>query len=170
MSIFLGIYNSFKSFILDGLDFRRDRLFTIGYESLDVNSFLKILKNSDIQTLIDIREIPISRKRGFSQNELEEICKKHDLQYVHFRELGSPTWLRQKLRADRDYGFFFNQYRHYIKNNGGRKFVVEINKLAADRPTCLLCFEKDYKMCHRKVVASEVKKINGNGLKIVHLP
>lgn len=165
----LRIYNPLKSFIRNKLDSRGKRLFTLGYERLDIANFLEILKNSDIQTIVDIREIPISRKQGFSQNELREICRRHSLQYIHFKKLGSPTWLRRKLRVDGDYDFFFRRYREYLKNNGGREFVARINKLATDKPTCLLCFERDHKACHRKIVASEIKKINGNGLEIVHL-
>jgi len=33
----------------------------------------------------------------------------------------------------------------------------------------LLCYEKDPETCHRKIVANEVMKKDGNGLKIKHL-
>jgi len=169
MLTLLRTYNFLKSFIRNKLDPRGDRLFTLGYERLDVANFLEILKNSNIQTLVDVREIPISRKQGFSRDELKEICSNHSLQYIHFRELGSPTWLRRKLKIDGNYDFFFKRYKSYLKNNGGRDFIEEVSRLAMSKRTCLLCFEKDYKICHRKIVASEAKKANGDGLEIVHL-
>ena len=33
----------------------------------------------------------------------------------------------------------------------------------------LLCFERDPELCHRKIVAEEVKKRNNNGLRINHI-
>jgi uncharacterized protein (DUF488 family) len=33
----------------------------------------------------------------------------------------------------------------------------------------LLCFERDPQMCHRKVVAEEIIKRNGNGLKVKNI-
>ncbi len=41
--------------------------------------------------------------------------------------------------------------------------------LKSDEKIALLCFEHDPDYCHRKIVAEEVKKRDGNGLKIKHI-
>jgi uncharacterized protein (DUF488 family) len=33
----------------------------------------------------------------------------------------------------------------------------------------LLCLEKDDEKCHRKIIAEEIKKMDGNGLEIIAL-
>jgi uncharacterized protein (DUF488 family) len=48
----------------------KSELLTIGYEGREINEFVKYLKQYNISCLIDIREIPISRKKGFSKSAL----------------------------------------------------------------------------------------------------
>ena len=45
---------------------RRD-FYTIGYEGSRVEDFLRVLKQAGIETLIDVRDLPLSRKRGFQR-------------------------------------------------------------------------------------------------------
>src|SRR4051794_12371085 len=47
-------------------------LFTVGYQGLDVGSFLSLLAESAIETVVDVRELPLSHKRGFSKKGLAE--------------------------------------------------------------------------------------------------
>ena len=42
------------------------KLFTIGYEGTDFPDFLETLKEVKADVLLDVREIPISRRKGFS--------------------------------------------------------------------------------------------------------
>jgi uncharacterized protein (DUF488 family) len=39
---------------------------TIGYEGVSLADFLATLKAAGVQLLLDIRELPISRRKGFS--------------------------------------------------------------------------------------------------------
>jgi len=38
-------------------------LMTIGYEGVDIRAFIAGLKSHKVNTLIDVRELPLSRKR-----------------------------------------------------------------------------------------------------------
>ena len=40
-------------------------IYTIGYEGIDIDRFLSLLRKHDIETVIDIRELPLFRKPGF---------------------------------------------------------------------------------------------------------
>ena len=42
-------------------------LFTIGYEGVSLDDFLATLENTAIDVLLDIREFPVSRRKGFSK-------------------------------------------------------------------------------------------------------
>ena len=37
------------------------------------------------------------------------------------------------------------------------------------RNAALLCFERNTQKCHRKIVAAELRKLDGNGLKVEHI-
>jgi uncharacterized protein (DUF488 family) len=142
-------------------------VFTIGYEGSDIDEFILRLKNQKIARLIDIREIPLSRKRGFSKNELKKRVESENIEYVHLRALGSPSEIRQKLKNDHDYNSFFEAFDIYLNEN-----ILTLNeayKLVLDGLNCLMCFERLPEDCHRSRVALKIKEIDGNGLKISHL-
>jgi len=54
----------------DAMGTRRTVLATISYEGADQVDFIASLHAAAITRLIDVREIPISRRRGFSRSAL----------------------------------------------------------------------------------------------------
>ena len=42
-------------------------LFTIGYEDKIIDNFISELKNNNIEKVVDVRELPLSRKKGYSK-------------------------------------------------------------------------------------------------------
>jgi hypothetical protein len=48
-----------------------EKLFTIGYEGVELKDFITALKAAGATVLLDVRELPISRRRGFSKNALK---------------------------------------------------------------------------------------------------
>jgi uncharacterized protein (DUF488 family) len=65
-------------------------VFTIGYEERSIDEFISRLKKFHINVLIDVREIPTSRKAGFSKKRLAEFLRSADIEYIHVKALGSP--------------------------------------------------------------------------------
>ena len=82
-------------------------LLTIGYEGRAIDEFIARLKQFNISRLIDVREIPLSRKPGFSKTSLRERLEDEKIEYVHIKALGSPSPIRNKLKTDWDYDYFF---------------------------------------------------------------
>mgnify|MGYP001606301427 CR=1 FL=1 len=132
--------------------------YTVGYEGMDIVNFIKKLKDWNVELLIDIREIALSRKNGFSKSTLKEELKKSGIRYRHLRSLGSPKALRYKLRKDWDYKIFFDEYRNHIKDPEIQDAIDELSALAKSKKTVILCYEKDHKTCHRSIIAEELKK------------
>ena len=77
---------------------RNYEIFTIGYEGRGVEEFISQLKHFHITRLIDVREIPLSRKKGFSKSALKERLEAEKIEYLHFKSLGSPSSIRNKLK------------------------------------------------------------------------
>ncbi|MFZ1072971.1 MAG: DUF488 domain-containing protein [Verrucomicrobiia bacterium] len=142
-------------------------LYTIGYEESDAATFLKKVEGAGVRTVLDVRELPQSRIPGFSKTALSTALGQRNIKYVHVRELGSPRELRHALREDGDFTAFTRGYLLYLKKQ--REHIEAVKKMAYTEPCCLLCFEKDHNVCHRKFVALEVKSAARNGLQIVHL-
>lgn len=126
-------------------------VYTIGYEGLTTDSFIETLKKNAIEQVLDVREIPISRKPGFSKSKLTDVLGKVGISYVHIKELGSPKEIREKLQETKDYETFFFKYRNYL----GTHFylIQDAWELVTEKKTCLLCFEKKPSECHRSVIA-----------------
>ena len=140
---------------------------TIGYEGRDIDEFVSHLKNYNVTRLIDVREIPLSRKRGFSKSALRERLELEDIEYVHLRSLGSPSEIRHKLKIDWDYDYFFKAYSEYLSQN--QNAIAEAYRYITDGVNCIMCFERFPEKCHRSIVASKIKEFDGNGLEITHI-
>ncbi|MDA8105447.1 MAG: DUF488 domain-containing protein [Nitrospiraceae bacterium] len=143
-------------------------VFTIGYEDSTIDEFITRLQKHNIAVLVDVREVPASRKPGFSKNRLSEILHDHNIGYLHVKALGSPKAIREKLHRDNDYESFFDGYNAYIDSQ--LDVVKELYDEVVSRETsCLMCMERFPEHCHRRVVADKIKEIDGNGLKIRHI-
>jgi uncharacterized protein (DUF488 family) len=145
-----------------------EAVFTVGYEERTIDEFVQRLQKYDIKVLVDVREIPASRKKGFSKTKLNEMLGSVGIKYLHVRELGSPRELRKKLYADKDYTYFFSEYKKHLNRNID---VLEhlYSEVISNESSCLMCMERLPSQCHRKVVAERIKEINGNGLQINHI-
>lgn len=115
-----------------------------------------------------MREVPASRKTGFSKNSLSEHLESAKIKYLHVKELGSPKTLRDKLKEDKDYDLFFAEYGKYLKTK--LNLVKSLYRdVISHELSCIMCFEREPSQCHRKVVAEKIKEIDGNGLIITHI-
>ena len=54
-------------------------LFTIGYEGRALDELIAELQAHRIDRVIDVRELPLSRRRGFSKTPLREALAAHDI-------------------------------------------------------------------------------------------
>ena len=110
------------------------------------------LTNAGVAVLADVRAVTVSRKRGFSKNGLRERLAVAGIRYVHFRELGDPKPGREAARAGR-YDAFRAIYGEHLATPKAQEDLSALAHLIVDQPTCLMCFERDPRSCHRSIVA-----------------
>ena len=131
----------------------RKTLFTIGYEGLSPDRLHAALKAADVAVLADVRAVANSRKRGFSKGALKAGLAEAGLGYEHFRSLGTPKSGREAARAH-DAGLMRRIYCEEVLDTADGGLALDaLAELAAERPVCLLCFERDPARCHRRVLA-----------------
>lgn len=46
------------------------KVFTVGYEGWAVDDFIGVLKLAGVDRVVDVRELPLSRCKGFSKTKL----------------------------------------------------------------------------------------------------
>jgi uncharacterized protein (DUF488 family) len=143
-------------------------LYTIGYEGLDKRQFIAHLTNHGVDVVADVRKLPLSRKKGFSKSALEEMLNQGNIEYLNFRDLGAPKELRDELYQSWNYSRFFRKYLKCIEDK--QDLLEAIHTLiSSGKKVSLLCYERNPEQCHRKVVAEQIKRIDGNGLEIKHI-
>lgn len=143
------------------------QIFTIGYEGEDITHWTNRLKQADVDVLVDIREKPISRKKGFSKSALKANLERNNIEYIHYRNLGSPGDIRKQLMEDKDYITFFDRYDEYL--DAQVETLDEIVIGLRERRPCLMCFEKNHRQCHRNSVAKRLEENYPGEVRIVHL-
>ena len=69
-----------------------DHIFTFGYEGLSLKAFIARLKSARVETVIDVRANPLSRKPGFSKRAPSpRLCKAPELTTTIGRPWGART-------------------------------------------------------------------------------
>ena len=131
-------------------------LYTIGYEGLRMDAFAACLAGHGVETVVDVRQLPLSRKPGFSKSALAANLSQRNFGYVHRPELGCPRPIRDQYRQNEDWNQYTESFLNYIATQD-----EALSDLAgfASRITCaLLCYEADYNFCHRSMVADAVAR------------
>jgi uncharacterized protein (DUF488 family) len=139
-------------------------LYTIGYEGTDIDRFIATLKAVRICILADVRELPLSRKKGFSKTSLRERIEREGMEYVHLSALGDPKEGREAARAGR-FDQFRKIYNKHLAQPAPQELLRQLAALVNERTTCLMCFERDPTECHRLIVASQLPK----SVRTIHL-
>ena len=135
------------------------KIYTVGYEGLDIDSFLSLLADNDIETVVDVREMPLSRKPGFSTKSLASVLNLSGREYVHMVDLGCPKLVRDRYREDGNWKRYTEGFMKHLKTQDDA--IAELSALAATSNCALLCYEADSNFCHRSMVASAVKDYCG---------
>lgn len=142
-------------------------LFTIGYERHRApESLVKLLRDAGVERLVDVRQLPMSRRKGFSKTALAHALQRGGVTYEHERALGNPKAYRDLYRTG-ERGTGERLYRAHLKN-GSSDAVDKLAETLTHRTTCVLCYEHDHKDCHRAVIVDEVRG-RLPALKVTHL-
>src|SRR5687767_2893711 len=91
-------------------------LMTIGYEGLSLREFFDLLSRCKVERLIDVRAVPLSRKKGFSKTPLSEQLARRGIEYTHYPDLGCPKDIRESYKADDDWAKYTEKFRAYLPN------------------------------------------------------
>lgn len=138
---------------------RGAEVFTIGYEGRQPDELIAMLRAHRVDRLIDVRERPSSRRKGFSKSALRDALAAAGIDYVHVRAAGNPLRHRHDDRGD-----LLAAYTAHL--DGVPEAVAELAAAIDGHRAALLCVERDPASCHRSILAG---RLRGRGVKIVDL-
>ena len=144
---------------------QKAKLFTLGYEGSTVESFLERVQAAGVRTVMDVRQLPLSRKKGFSKTAFRQEIERAGLGYVHLAAFGCPKPIRDAYKVDADWSAYTRDFSAHLRTKG--EAVRELWESAQRDDACLVCFERDHTRCHRSIVADAAWKLGG--LSIEHL-
>ncbi len=135
-------------------------LCTLGYEGVAWAPFLRTLQDAGVRLLIDVRQLPLSRRPGFSKRPLSAGLAEAGIDYVHFRALGTPPEGREANRR-REWDRFWAIVEASLSTLEAEAALEQVAALAQEQPSCLLCFEADPCICHRLRVGEKLQERHG---------
>ncbi len=143
------------------------KLFTIGFTGKSAEGFFDLLKNADVNKIIDTRINNVSQLSGFAKGaDLKFFAKEiGDMSYVHNVDF-APT---KELLADyRNKKMNWKEYEDaYLNLLDMRKIIQKVN-VEDLHQNCLLCSEHTPEKCHRRLLAEYLKNVR-NDIEITHL-
>ncbi len=131
------------------------RIFTIGYEGATVGEFLAALRQAGVERVIDVRALPLSRRPGFSKSPLKAALKEAGIEYVHLKALGTPSEGRTAARAGR-HDDLKRIYAGQLELPEAIAQSALMMDLAREKPSALLCMEREPAQCHRTLLLQAV--------------
>lgn len=152
-------------------------LYTIGHSTRTLDELIEALQAHSIQTLVDIRSFPMSRRLPhFNRESLENTLPGAAIRYVWLKALGGR---RKKIRDDSPNTALrspsFLNYADYMLTPDFERGIGELVTLGEHSPTAYMCSERVYFRCHRMLVSDwlvahghEVLHIDGIGPSKTH--
>lgn len=125
----------------------RTALFTIGYEGRALDELIAELGSQRIDRVIDVRELPLSRRRGFSKTPLGEALNNAGIEYMHLRVAGNPFRTEDEP---------LSKYKRYLA--GASSAIATVADAARGHRVALLCYERLPMDCHRSLLAQRVRR------------
>jgi uncharacterized protein (DUF488 family) len=130
------------------------KIYTIGHSTLTKDEFIGLLNQNGIKTLVDIRSYPGSRHcPHFSQESMAGWLLRAGIEYKHLVGLGG----RKHTCADHSVNRWwthsaFRSYADYALTDPFHRSFKELQKIAAKKPTAIMCAEIQWWRCHRRIV------------------
>ena len=142
-------------------------LASVGYAGFTLNTDLAAaLRAAGIQSLIDVRALAGSRRRGFGKTALSAALADCGIEYVHMRALGNPKPGRELYRQGRVEEGRAVFERHLREQ---RAALGDLARLIAQRRCALMCVEADPAQCHRTAIIDALRSELGLALDVTEI-
>jgi uncharacterized protein (DUF488 family) len=131
-------------------------IYTIGHSNRTIDELVALLRQVDVDLLVDVRSFPRSRAMPqFNIDTLPDSLAAEDIGYQHLRALGgrrhhpkgAPPSTNTYWRVAA-----FRNYADYAETDAFRAGLDELLALASDHRCAIMCAEAVWWRCHRRIV------------------
>lgn len=152
------------------------KLFTIGHSTRPLDELIALLRDADVDLLVDVRSVPRSRTNPqFNTDSLPEALSSAGIGYRHIKALGGLRGRRKGGEPSpntlwRNDGF--RSYADYALTGEFREGLGTLRGLAGEHTCAIMCAETLWWRCHRRIITDylvvagdDVVHILGSGKK-----
>ena len=130
-------------------------LYTIGHSTRSLHELVSALKTHGVETLVDIRAFPMSRRLPhFNRESMERSLPEGGIRYIWMKALGG---YRKAGRQDSPHTAMrsasFRNYADYALTPEFEQAVTELLQIASASVTAYMCAERGFFRCHRMIVS-----------------
>ncbi len=141
----------------------KDKIYSIGYATHTIESFIDTLKKFNITAIADVRSQPYSKfKPEFNRENLKQALFNNGIEYVF---LGDNVGAR--IEALECYKNGHADYDLISKHPLFQKGLARIVKGMKKYSIAIMCAEKDPINCHRTILIC--KQLKNNNIQIIHI-
>ena len=140
-------------------------LFTIGHSNYETEKFVELLKDNDINVVVDVRSVPYSQYTSqFNRESIKKTLKENGIAYIH---MGEEFGARREDRSLYDDDGKLN-FSKAIASEPFRRGVWRIERgLEQNYRIAFMCAEKIPHECHRCIMVG--KAFHDLGYDVEHI-
>lgn len=147
------------------------QIFTVGHSTRDEKEFITLLQEFNIEELADVRRYPGSKRNPqFNQRNLEKSLSSHNIDYIWLEQLGgrrrTPPQTSDILPKTGMRNAGFQHYAYYMKTDEFKNAITKLLSIAEKKKTAIMCAEKFYWRCHRRLISDYLL---ARGINVIHI-
>jgi uncharacterized protein (DUF488 family) len=141
------------------------RVWTIGHGTRPAAALIEILERAGVQTLVDVRRYPGSRRNPqYNRGALERLLADSGIAYRHAVALGGR--LSGEPGEDRFGCIRQPAFRSYAARMSTDDWQAALASVLAETTPCVMCAETPWTKCHRRFIAD---LLVARGHEVLHL-
>ena len=132
-------------------------IYTVGHSTRTIDEFVEILRPAGVQRIVDVRTVPRSRTNlQYNADVLPGTLEESQIGYDRIAALGGLRGRSKTVPPDVN-GYWENQsfhnYADYALSSAFADGLDQLQRLADDRLTAIMCSEAVWWRCHRRIIA-----------------
>jgi len=144
------------------------KIWTIGHSTRSGEDFVQILLAHKIETLVDVRTFPGSRRYPqFNKSALSESLASANIVYKHEPRLGGRRTPRKDSHNTAWRNASFRGYADYMESDEFNAGIKELLEVARHSRTTVMCAESVWWKCHRSMIADHLKAAGHTVLHVI---
>lgn len=130
------------------------RIYTLGHSASAWEKFIALLRRHGVQTVVDIRSAPRSRRQPqFDLETLAERLPAAGITYHHLKELGGKNRPASSPSPNTGLPREWRPYADYLLGAEAERGLARLLALADLGLVALMCAEADWRKCHRQILS-----------------